>query len=55
MNAYIKSIDLKFNGRTWDVWINGRVVEGGFFSRGPASAARDWWARNYREEEAAQS
>ena len=54
-NVYIKSIELKSNGRTWDVWVNGRIVEGGFFSKGPALAARDWWQRNYREEEAAQS
>ena len=55
MNRYIKTIELKSNGRTWDVWINGRIVEGGFFSKGPALAALDWWKANYREEEAATS
>ncbi len=52
MNAYIRSFAVEFNGRTWDIRINGQIVEGGFFSKGPALAAADWWKRNYRDEAA---
>lgn len=49
MNAYIRTIAVRRSATgTFAVWVNGQLVEGGFFSRGPAEAAREWWQRNYR-------
>jgi hypothetical protein len=49
-NTYIRSIEVRRAGRTWGVYVNGTLVEGGFFARGAAEAMIDWWQRNYREE-----
>jgi hypothetical protein len=53
-NLYIKTIELRRTGGTngtYNVWVNGKLVEGGFFSRHAANAALDWWRQNYRHDE----
>jgi hypothetical protein len=38
-----KSVVVKKTGRTWSVFVDGRLEEGGFFAREAAEkAAREW-------------
>ncbi len=48
-NLYIRTIELRKTGRTFGIWINGHLVEGGFFSLSAAESAVAWWKANYRE------
>lgn len=55
MNRYIKTIEVKqqteLQSQQWGVYVNGKLVEGGFFNHHSAYAAQEWWKANYREEE----
>jgi|SoiMethySBSTD1v2_1073268.scaffolds.fasta_scaffold285882_2 hypothetical protein len=52
MKAKFRRVKVKRSesGRTWDVWVHGTLIEGGFFTHAAAVACAEYWQQFYMGE-----